>query len=218
MSTNATFKVFTDKMGGTNASSYIGNTGEIFYDPTTNLLRISDGSTAGGTSISNGGSAPVFGCFHKVSDVVATEANAAFSFDWFNNTTAHVNTQGVTVTTGQPTQVVISSAGNYLITVEMLVRTTGNAPRDVFLWLSKNGTDVVESAVKIEVRQGSVETPVYEYISKQWLVDGIAANDYLELKFAVSRIDLMKLEYTAAQTTPYVRPALPSAILTITKI
>jgi len=38
------------------------------------------------------------------------------------------------------------------------------------------------------------------------------------LKFAVSRIDLMKLEYTAAQTTPYVRPALPSAILTIAKI
>jgi hypothetical protein len=215
---NKTFKLFADKMGGRQASEYIGTEGEIFYDPTTNLLRISDGSTAGGTSISTGGSTPVFGCFHKVADVVATEANAAFSFDWFNNATAHVNTQGVTVTTGQPTRVVISSAGNYLITVEMLVRTTGNAPRDVFLWLSKNGTDVAESAVKIEVRQGSVETPVYEYISKQWLVDGIAANDYLELKFAVSRIDLMKLEYTAAQTTPYVRPALPSAILTITKI
>jgi hypothetical protein len=211
---NKTFKLFADKMGGREASDYIGTEGEIFYDPTTTSLRISNGSTAGGTPIST----PVFGCFHKVADVVATEANAAFSFDWFNNTTAHVNTQGVTVTTGQPTQVAISSAGNYLVTVEMLVRTTGNAPRDVFLWLSKNGTNVAESAVKIEVRQGSVETPVYEYISKQWLVDGIAANDYLELKFAVSRIDLMKLEYTAAQTTPYVRPALPSAILTITKI
>jgi hypothetical protein len=215
---NKTFKLFADKMGGRQASEYIGTEGEIFYDPTTTSLRISDGSTAGGTSISTGGSTPVFGCFHKVADVVATEANAAFSFDWFNNTTAHVNTQGVAVVSGNPTRVAISSAGSYLVTVEMLVRTTGNAPRDVFLWLSKNGTDVAESAVKIEVRQGSVETPVYEYISKQWLVDGIAANDYLELKFAVSRIDLMKLEYTAAQTTPYVRPALPSAILTIAKI
>jgi hypothetical protein len=140
------------------------------------------------------------------------------NYSSFNNTTAHVNTQGVAVVSGNPTRVAISSAGSYLVTVEMLVRTTGNAPRDVFLWLSKNGTDVAESAVKIEVRQGSVETPVYEYISKQWLVDGIAANDYLELKFAVSRIDLMKLEYTAAQTTPYVRPAIPSAVLTIAKI
>jgi hypothetical protein len=213
---NKTFKLTADKMGGRQASDYIGNEGEIFYDPTTTSLRMSDGSTAGGLSL--GESNPVFGCFHKVADVVATEANAAFSFDWFNNTTAHVNTQGVTVTSGQPTQVTFSSAGNYLITVEMLVKTTGNAPRDVFLWLAKNNNNVAESAVKIEVRQGSVETPVYEYISKQWLVDGIAADDYLELKFAVSRIDLMKLEYTAAQTTPYARPALPSAILTIVKI
>jgi hypothetical protein len=213
---NKTFKLTADKMGGRQASDYIGNEGEIFYDPTTTSLRMSDGSTAGGLSL--GESNPVFGCFHKVADVVATEANAAFSFDWFNNTTAHVNTQGVTVTSGQPTQVTFSSAGNYLITVEMLVKTTGNAPRDVFLWLAKNNNNVAESAVKIEVRQGSVETPVYEYISKQWLVDGIAADDYLELKFAVSRIDLMKLEYTAAQTTPYARPALPSAILTIAKI
>jgi hypothetical protein len=213
---NKTFKLTADKMGGRQASDYIGNEGEIFYDPTTTSLRMSDGSTAGGLSL--GESNPVFGCFHKVADVVATEANAAFSFDWFNNTTAHVNTQGVTVTSGQPTQVTFSSAGNYLITVEMLVKTTGNAPRDVFLWLAKNNNNVAESAVKIEIRQGSVETPVYEYISKQWLVDGIAADDYLELKFAVSRIDLMKLEYTAAQTTPYARPALPSAILSIVKI
>jgi hypothetical protein len=38
------------------------------------------------------------------------------------------------------------------------------------------------------------------------------------LRFAVSRIDLMKLEYTAAQTTPYVRPALPSAVITVAQI
>jgi hypothetical protein len=212
-----TRKLFADVMGGTEVSSYIGNKGEIFYDQEDGTIRLSDGTTAGGIPINTGGTS-AYGCFHKVTDVVATEANAAFSFDWFNNTTAHVNTQGVTVTSGQPTQIAISSAGNYLVTVEMLVKTTGNAPRDVFLWLAKNNNNVAESAVKIEIRQGSVETPVYEYISKQWLVDGIAADDYLELKFAVSRIDLMKLEYTAAQTTPYARPALPSAILSIVKI
>ena len=215
---NKTFKLFAEKMGGRSADDYIGNAGEIFYDPTTTSLRISDGSTAGGTAISTGGSTPVFGCFHKVADVVATEANAAFSFDWFNNTTAHVNTQGVAVVSGNPTRVSISSAGSYLVTVEMQVKTEGNAPRDVFLWLSKNNSNIAESGIKVEVRQGSVETPVYEYISKQWLVHDIAVNDYLELKFAVSRIDLMKLEYIAAQTTPYVRPALPSAILTIAKV
>jgi hypothetical protein len=49
MSTNATFKIFTDKMGGTRANNYIGTTGEVFYDVDgTSPLRLSDGSTPGG--------------------------------------------------------------------------------------------------------------------------------------------------------------------------
>jgi hypothetical protein len=186
------------------------------------IVPTSDGTTTKkitGANLKNYFSPPaVHGCFHKMADVVATQANTAFSFDWFTDVTQHVGDAGVTVTAGQPTRLNISTAGNYLVTLEMLVRTTGNGPRDVFLWLAKNNNNVAESAVKIEVRQGSVEIPVYEYISKQWLVDGIAANDYIELRFAVSRIDLMKLEYTAAQTTPYIRPAIPSAVITVAQI
>jgi hypothetical protein len=49
MSTNATFKIFTDKMGGTGANNYIGTTGEVFYDiDGTTPMRISDGVTPGG--------------------------------------------------------------------------------------------------------------------------------------------------------------------------
>jgi hypothetical protein len=51
MSTNATFKMFADKMGGTRANNYIGTTGEIFYDiDGTTPLRLSDGVTPGGIS------------------------------------------------------------------------------------------------------------------------------------------------------------------------
>jgi len=49
MSTNATFKMFTDKMGGTSSNNYIGTTGEVFYDiDGTSPLRLSDGVTPGG--------------------------------------------------------------------------------------------------------------------------------------------------------------------------
>jgi hypothetical protein len=209
-------KLVNKAVAGT-AGTYVGRTGEIFYDPAATNLRISNGSTAGGLSI-GGNVQGVHGCFHKVADVVATEANTAFSFDWFTDVTQHVGDAGVTVTADQPTRLNISTAGNYLVTLEMLVRTTGNAPRDVFLWLSKNGNDIAETCAKVEVRQGSEVTPVYELISKQWLIHDIAANNYIELRFAVSRIDLMKLEYTAAQTTPYVRPAIPSAIITVAQI
>jgi hypothetical protein len=52
---NKTFKLFADKMGGRQAAQYVGTEGEIFYDPTTTSLRISDGTTAGGQSLSAGG-------------------------------------------------------------------------------------------------------------------------------------------------------------------
>ena len=49
MTTNATFKFFADKMGGTEANNYIGTTGEVFYDiDGSTPLRISDGVTPGG--------------------------------------------------------------------------------------------------------------------------------------------------------------------------
>jgi hypothetical protein len=44
-----TFKLFGAKMGGNNASTYVGKKGEIFYDPTgATPLRLSDGTTPGG--------------------------------------------------------------------------------------------------------------------------------------------------------------------------
>jgi len=49
MSTNATFKLFADKMGGTRSNNYIGTTGEVFYDTDgTSPMRLSDGVTPGG--------------------------------------------------------------------------------------------------------------------------------------------------------------------------
>ena len=49
MSTNTTFKIFADKMGGTQANTYIGTTGEVFYDiDGTTPMRLSDGVTPGG--------------------------------------------------------------------------------------------------------------------------------------------------------------------------
>ena len=53
---NKTYVAFVDKQGGTTASAYIGNEGELFYDPTTTTLRVSDGSTPGGIAVSSGGS------------------------------------------------------------------------------------------------------------------------------------------------------------------
>jgi len=51
-----TLKIFADKMGGTAVTDYVGLAGEIFWDPTVGSLRLSDGTTAGGSAITSGGS------------------------------------------------------------------------------------------------------------------------------------------------------------------
>lgn len=52
---NKTYKVLLEKLGGTTATSYVGNEGELFFDPTTTTLRVGDGTTAGGSVVSGGG-------------------------------------------------------------------------------------------------------------------------------------------------------------------
>lgn len=54
---SSTYRAFISKMGGTNPAEYVGHEGEIFWNPTDGVLKLSDGSTPGGisiTSLSNG--------------------------------------------------------------------------------------------------------------------------------------------------------------------
>jgi len=55
---NSIYRVFTENLGGTNVEEFVGNVGEVFYDPEVGDLRVSDGSTAGGLHLTGGGGAP----------------------------------------------------------------------------------------------------------------------------------------------------------------
>jgi hypothetical protein len=43
-----TFKPYVEKLGGSDPASYLGNPGEVFYDPSIPILRLADGATPGG--------------------------------------------------------------------------------------------------------------------------------------------------------------------------
>ena len=51
LSTNTTYRVFLEKLGGINPSDFVGDAGEIFFDPSVAQLKLSDGTTAGGVAI-----------------------------------------------------------------------------------------------------------------------------------------------------------------------
>lgn len=155
----------------------------------------------------------VFGCFHKVANVVAANANTIYNFNWFTDTTVHVGNEGVTVTSADPTYINIDTAGSYEVFLEMHGVNTDNQDRPAYVWLAKNGTDISETCIKF-VLQKETDT----MLVKEWLVDNISANDYLEVRFAVDNISGISLEYIASQSSPYARPAVPSATITVTPV
>lgn len=55
LSTNTTYRVFVEKLGGTDPAQFVGDAGEVFLDPSVPTLKLSDGSTAGGVQIGGGG-------------------------------------------------------------------------------------------------------------------------------------------------------------------
>jgi hypothetical protein len=48
---NTTYRVLVEKLGAQDPSQFVGNEGEVFYDPNNPALKLSDGTTAGGVSI-----------------------------------------------------------------------------------------------------------------------------------------------------------------------
>ena len=55
LSTNTTYRVLVEKLGSSDPNQFIGNEGEVFYDPSIPALKLSDGSTTGGLTIGGGG-------------------------------------------------------------------------------------------------------------------------------------------------------------------
>lgn len=49
---NIVYKLYTEKFSSNGATNYIGKIGDIFYDPDSPTLRVSDGSTLGGVPLS----------------------------------------------------------------------------------------------------------------------------------------------------------------------
>lgn len=51
MSRNTIHRALVEKLGGRNVSEFVGNAGDLFWDPDTGNMRISDGETVGGLSV-----------------------------------------------------------------------------------------------------------------------------------------------------------------------
>jgi hypothetical protein len=154
-----------------------------------------------------------YGCFHKVTNVTVPAADTVYDFDWYTTATAHISNHNVTVTSGEPTRVNIAAAGAYRVFVELAGVNVDNADRTAWIWLAKNGTDISETTVKFTLTKDTSTMLI-----KDWIIDSVAANDYIQVRFAVDNASGISLQYNAEQTTPYARPAAPSATITVAPV
>jgi hypothetical protein len=114
-------------------------------------------------------------------------------------------------------------AGIYKIAYGLQLANTDNAAHDTAIWLKVNNIDVPNSTVIFTVpARKSAGNPSYLLAASE-IVFSINAGDDIELYWATNQAydtspatDGIFIEHLAAQSSPYVRPATPSAIGSIT--
>lgn len=135
---------------------------------------------------------------------------------------AAVNTpQAVTMNTtniasgfsrGTPTsRIVAANNGVYNFDFSLqMVSSTASSIKAV-IWARINGVDVVNSATEITIKSNSdIVVPSWSFAER------MNAGDYFQLMIAADSTNL-SLSASGAQAVPYVRPAIPSIILSVTQ-
>jgi hypothetical protein len=111
----------------------------------------------------------------------------------------------------------------YKITYSLQFVNTDNAIHNAAVWLKVNDIDVPRSTTVFTL-QARKSAGVYNFLcGYSEVVFSLEAGDELELYWAVDQAysispaaDGIYMEHLAAQTVPYARPAVPSAIGSIT--
>lgn len=115
-------------------------------------------------------------------------------------------TNGIDLVIGSPSQIKVSKAGLYQVTFSIQFDKTGGGTSQVDVWLRVNGNDVPDSASQVVVAGTNGETVM---TVPQFL--NLNANDYIEVVFASTDATIVVASFPA-QTTPYIRPSVPSII------
>ena len=131
------------------------------------------------------------------------------------------NSNGFTLNPDNTAQVDIP--GVYKIDYSLQFANTDNAQHDVFVWMQENGTQIPNSASRFTLpARKSTSQPSY-IVAVSYIVFEANPDDKIGLWWATEKaynpvgpVNGVYMEHLPAQTTPYVRPANPSAVGSIT--
>jgi hypothetical protein len=128
-------------------------------------------------------------------------------------------------TLNSPGSATADVAGVYTIRYSLQFANTDNAQHTATVWLQKNGSDVANSSTSFSVparKSASIPGFTCGYSEATFTV---AVGDEIELYWAADKADVVSpaadgiyMFHDAAQASPYARPAIPSAIGSITYV
>lgn len=115
----------------------------------------------------------------------------------------------VTIDSTNPSRVTCTNAGVYNFQFSVQLEKTSGSAGYVYIWPRINGVAIPDSASRVAI-QGSAAEAIPSW---NWVVE-MEADDYFEIVW-VANDTTIHLNSQLAITTPYVRPAVPSVILTV---
>ena len=162
---------------------------------------------SGGSWHQVGGTPSSYGAWQDTTDQTASAINTPTLFT-FNTIDVE---SGVTLASSS--RITVPSGGTYNLQWSGQFTNTDSNDQDVWIWIRKNGTNVVGSAGQISVpkRHGSVDghiLPSWNYYLP------LNANDYIQLYWAVTNLSVS----LQAVPAPAFAPSTASIIATIEKV
>jgi hypothetical protein len=170
-------------------------------DVTITFVRTGDAGDPGlGGTIANWGS------FWDTTTQIATVAGTPYAM-----TLNSFDPDGIGITVVSGSRITIANAGTYNLQFSAQLDKTTNGTAQTNIWLRKNGTNVPASDGEITLLKDDKLIAAWNYVFEA------SANDYYELMWATEDAGL-RLLAQAATTSPVVRPAIPSVIVTVTQV
>ena len=148
-----------------------------------------------------------YGAFQDSTDQTAANTTTAYAITF--DTTDFSN--GVTLSNSS--RLNVSQAGIYNLQFSIQFTNTTNASQDVDVWFRKNGTNIDKSNSRFGFAPRKGAGDPYHTIAALNFFVNLAANDYVEIMWRPTDVDV-RIEHYTASSTP-TRPAVPSVIATL---
>jgi hypothetical protein len=119
-------------------------------------------------------------------------------------------------------QITFAEPGIYLITYSIQLQNADSGVQHVDIWFRYNGSDIANSNSRFGmIQRKSAGVPSELIAVTPFMVDVLAANDYVQIMWHPSDLDVTIKKFNAITASPGVTPAIPatpSVIVTVTHV